>query len=133
MSEINVLRDIQEQMEYQQKRLKFYNEQAEFILPLQALMEEAEGNLNVTSYSIDLSVTGGMGLLYGLVERLEEYGYKPTKDLPEKTETYWFCRLQGADESYPSVYLAFSNNLCVRVQVGTRMEEVPVYEVKCSE
>ena len=132
---IQVLKDIQEQIQYQQNRLKFYNEQQEFIAPLQALMDEVEGSLSVSTYTVDLTVTGGMGKLYGLIERLGELGYTTGKELPENTETYWFARFEGVNQDvpYPTVYLSYSNNQCHRVKIGTEMKEVDVYEVRCHE
>lgn len=32
-----------------------------------------------------------------------------------------------------SVWLSFSSSVCVRVQVGTRTVEEPIYEIQCEE
>jgi hypothetical protein len=71
-----------------------------------------------------------VGDLLGLESILAGWGYRPTKELAQESTSYWSGYFE-ADEK-PRVWVSWSNRFCERVQVGTKTEEVPVYEVRCT-
>lgn len=68
-----------------------------------------------------------LGQVWGLFRR---HGYE-THSRPQKgdTEFYAFWECKG----HTKLFMHFSSTLCKRVQVGTEMKEVPVYQTQCGE
>lgn len=87
-------------------------------------------HLGSSSYSI--SVTGpraDLDVMFGILRR---HGLTPQSRPEEKTQYYsTFWRF---DDSFTEfLFVTFSSTSCKRVQVGTKMEEIPVYETVCEE
>lgn len=85
---------------------------------------------NLDNTWINLSFTGDgakLGEVWGLLRR---HGYK-TNCRPVKGETqfYAFWEREGAVQ----FFMCFSSSVCRRVQIGTEMKEVPIYETQCGE
>jgi hypothetical protein len=89
-------------------------------------------NLYLSSTSFDFSVTGSKAdyhIMYGILRR---HGLKPqTNAVLGDTGhcTFWVSET----DSNVRVWVSFSSTSCRRVQVGTKTEEVPVYETVCDE
>jgi len=68
-----------------------------------------------------------LGKVWGLFRR---HGYQ-THSRPKKGDTmfyaFWDCK------GHTQLFMNFSSTLCKRVQVGTEMKEVPVYQTQCGE
>lgn len=84
----------------------------------------------LTSGDINLSFTGNgakLGEVWGLLRR---YGYAPN-NRPKKGEssfhTHWY------KDGFSTIWMSFSSSVCRRVQVGTKTETVPIYEVQCGD
>jgi len=61
---------------------------------------------------------------------LRRNGYVPSeRPEPGKTSvtTFW------TQAEFPRFYMSFTSSVCKRVQVGTEMREVPIYETQCGE
>jgi hypothetical protein len=95
-----------------------------------------KAGVNVTDVGIDsssynISITGpraDLDVMFGILRRL---GMQPTSRPQEKTQyysTYW--TFEGTTDY---IFVMFSSTSCKRVQVGTKMEEVPVYDTVCEE
>ena len=88
-------------------------------------------DVGVDSSSYNISITGpraDLDVMFGILRRL---GLQPTSRPQEKTQyfsTYW--TFEGATDY---IFVMFSSTSCKRVQVGTKMEEVPVYDTVCEE
>jgi len=93
--------------------------------------------LNVTyvyvdSGSYNISVVGSradLDIMFGVLRRA---GLRPGRRPEEKNTyyaTFWYWDEIGSE----FVFVSFSSTSCKRVQVGTKMEEVPVYETICEE
>jgi hypothetical protein len=86
---------------------------------------------SVDSTSYNISITGpraDLDVMFGILRR---FGLQPSSRPEEKTQyysTYWTF-----NDSTDSVFVMFSSTSCRRVQVGTKMEEVPVYDTVCEE
>lgn len=84
----------------------------------------------LTSGDINLTFTGTgtkLGEVWGLLRR---NGYMPNSR-PEKGKssfhTHWY------KDGFSTLWMSFSSSVCRRVQVGTKTEVVPIYEVQCGE
>ncbi len=88
-------------------------------------------DVGVDSSSYNISITGpraDLDVMFGILRRL---GMQPTSRPQEKTQyysTYW--TFEGTTDY---IFVMFSSTSCKRVQVGTKMEEVPVYDTVCEE
>jgi hypothetical protein len=78
---------------------------------------------------IYLTGTGDKAKFLTLVRLHRKYGHKPTIPSKGATEACWFVNL-GPDVE---VFVRFTSTVCKRVKVGTKMEEVAVYETQCEE
>lgn len=128
-----ILENINDSIQYANKRLAQYLTHQEWIDELVAAMPaDSLQNVAVTSYSLDLSVIGKADTLSMVWRALRTRGWNTGKDKPEPGDSGWsgFWHKEGVEFQ---LWLSFTSTVCVRVQVGTRMEEVPVYEVRCHE
>ncbi len=88
-------------------------------------------DVGVDSSSYNISITGpraDLDVMFGILRRL---GLQPTSRPQEKTQyfsTYWTF-----EDTTDYIFVMFSSTSCKRVQVGTKMEEVPVYDTVCEE
>lgn len=68
-----------------------------------------------------------LGQVWGLFRR---HGFE-THSRPQKGDTtfyaFWTCK------GHANLFMNFSSTLCKRVQVGTELKEVPVYQTQCGE
>jgi hypothetical protein len=99
-------------------------------------LQRAGININhvyLDSSSYNVSVTGtrtDLDIMFGVLRRA---GLIPRSRPAEKQTDY--CAFWNWSDDVVDGYLwvSFSSTTCKRVQVGTRMEEVPVYETVCEE
>lgn len=96
-----------------------------------------KAGVNVTSVSVDstsynVNVTGpraDLDVMFGILRR---HGLQPQGRPEEKTQYYsTFWRFGEALGEF--LFVTFASTSCRRVQVGTKMEEVPVYDTVCEE
>jgi len=89
-------------------------------------------NVSVDSTSYNVSITGpraDLDVMFGILRRL---GLQPHSRPEEKTQYYsTFWKFDELMSEF--VFVTFSSTSCKRVQVGTKMEEVPVYDTVCEE
>jgi hypothetical protein len=84
-----------------------------------------------TADVVTCSISGDKHQLTEAVRKLRVAGFKTNEKPPAKGVTSWhpwFSRADGAN-----VYLSFTGTSCRRVQTGTKLVEVPVYETVCDE
>lgn len=80
--------------------------------------------------SIDISVSGDYMVLKAIFSAFLKAGYKPdSRPTEEKLSSFntYFTHPQRPLR----FYLYFSSTLCRRVKIGTKMQEVAVYETVC--
>lgn len=87
--------------------------------------------------SLDFRFTGTKDTLTEVIRVLRRHGYDST-DRPstEPFATYsafWhkYDEEKRMDPNYLSVWVWFTSSVCTMKQVGTKTQEVPVYEVVC--
>jgi len=95
-------------------------------------LEEAGYEVQLTRTGLDITGCGGKKKLEAAFKLLRRAGWEPTFRPTDKTTYYSSFFYNEAVEKY-RVYLSYSSDVCRRVQVGTRFEEVPIYEIQCSE
>lgn len=126
-----ILESINDSIQHANKRLSMYLEHQAWIDELvAAIPEDKLQNASVTTYSLDINVVGNGTDLSNVWRALRTRGWDTTKDKPEPGDTGWsgFWRKEGVEYQ---VYLNFASTVCRRVQVGTQMVEMPVYEIRC--
>lgn len=128
-------KQIDEQMEYIAAQARWWaNNSHHYESAIEDLvLIGAEVRLSFTG--IDVTMTGGKNELRLLFKFLRKNGFAPTHRPTEKDKSYWgaFFYKNLPDEDLKPLWVSFSSNVCKRVQVGTEMKEVPVYEVQCSD
>jgi hypothetical protein len=102
-----------------------------------------EVDFNRTDGCIDIRFTGDQGLMRKAWRAIRSYQFEPDNrpeaDKPLSSfSTFWRRKfLQGVkqdgspDQRDLRLWYYFSSNVCKTVQVGTKMVEQPIYEVKC--
>lgn len=90
------------------------------------------GHVYVDSCSYNVSITGtraDLDIMFGVLRRA---GLTPSSR-PQEKESYYSTFWHWENESSNYLWVSFSSSTCKRVQVGTKMEEVPVYETVCED
>ena len=89
--------------------------------------------INVTidtgSTSLDISYAGDKLVLQGIWKAFRKLGYKSAKR-PDESESQFTCYWDHP-ESDMRIWLRFSSTVCKRIKIGTKMEQVDVYETRC--
>jgi hypothetical protein len=87
--------------------------------------------VSIDSSSFNVSITGSradLDVMFGILRR---HGLQPARR-PEEKETYYGTFWYFGNESRAEyVFVSFSSTSCKRVQIGTEMKEIPVYETVC--
>jgi hypothetical protein len=89
-------------------------------------------NVSVDSTSYNISITGpraDLDVMFGILRR---FGLQP-KNRPEEKTQYYSTFWKFDELMSEFLFVTFSSTSCRRVQVGTKMEEVPVYDTVCEE
>ena len=97
---------------------------------------------NIGWRSFDLHISGDYEMLLRSMRILRSYGLNAEKRPAEGEAIYyamWESKFNEDDfdltvpEEYlhARIFLNFTSTQCERVKVGTRLEEVPVYETRC--
>lgn len=75
---------------------------------------------------LNFRIAGDKEKFLAIVRCHRRHGLRPS--MPEKgaTEANWIVYL----DNYP-VYVGFSSTVCKRVQIGTQLKEVPVFDTIC--
>lgn len=82
------------------------------------------------SGDMDVRLAGGKAELLEAVRIIRQAGFICSSDRPKAGDTTWtaYWRKPGVKVA---VYFSFSSTVCKRVQVGTKMEPMPIYETRC--
>jgi hypothetical protein len=81
---------------------------------------------------LHVSFTGDKHRLADVVRILRTNGLSTANEPPEPNSSSWSAWYYH-DDSEIAAFVYFTSSVCRRVQVGTRTEEVPVYETRCGE
>ena len=81
-----------------------------------------------------LSLSGSRADLTRLWRILREHQWTCIGERPTDNSSYWSGFFDRPDIAYkPRIYLSFSSTVCRRVKIGTRTQEVDVYETTCGD
>jgi hypothetical protein len=78
---------------------------------------------------VNLYVSGGADVLKEIFHAFRKLGYEPSSRPEAKPQSNFSCYFR--QDGKPTFYLSFSSTLCRRVKVGTKMQEIDVYETVC--
>lgn len=90
-----------------------------------------DAEFDVNPGSFEVSIRGRVGDLMGGVAILEENGFHGDNELPVEKVSYWSGNFYN--DAGLRIWFYWSSTTCQRVQVGTKMQEVAVYELRCSD
>ena len=83
-------------------------------------------------WSLDLYFSGDAAKLAAVVRVLRTRGWKTDAERPGSMATGWTGWFNHP-ECKAMIWLNFVSSVCRKVQVGTRVVEEPVYEIRCGE
>jgi len=123
--------NIQEQSKNVQKSASWYHTNKVEIGRVAVGLKKIEVTRAVLSLDcVDLSITGDRHTLKAIYAAFRKLGYepsdRPTKEHKPTFSCYWNHPVEDA-----KFWLYFTSNKCTRIKVGTKTEEVDVYEVVC--
>jgi hypothetical protein len=117
---------IKEQHDAIAARARRWIEVREELLPFCKDMVLLGADVSVDSMDINFRLSGDKDKFLKLVRLHRRHGFRPT--IPEKGETEATWRVNKDQVSF---WIHFASTVCRRVQVGTKTQEVPVYETQC--
>lgn len=124
--------DVDTNLNHAQKRCLLYAEHKEEIKQVARNLLEEEVTVigcSMDSNSIDLNISGDFAVLKAIFRAFRKAGWI-IEDAPKKAEPSFHTFIKRPDSEL-KWWLSFSSTICKRVQIGTEMKEVPVYEVQC--
>lgn len=144
--------DFAQDMEYLNRRIQEWHMNKESFYPVLSKLDPIADELNADKpkWETPLTVQGGSQLyirasgdgklLTKIVRALRTEGWVSETARPEKGASGWWATFQKRSTEpgnegrlYGRLELAFTSTVCKRVQVGTKMEEVPVFETQCDD
>jgi hypothetical protein len=91
---------------------------------------DVEPSFDLDNEYIMLQFAGDGAKLKQVWGLLRRNGYNTTLR-PQKGETQFLAFWERKDQA--QIFMYFTSTLCKRVQVGTEMKEVPIYETQCGD
>ena len=93
------------------------------------LTKASSARMDVDTEDINLYVSGATDTIKEIFRAFRKLGYEPSNRPEAKPQSSFTCYFRQLDK--PTFYLSFSSTLCKRVKVGTKTQEVDVYEIVC--
>jgi hypothetical protein len=112
------------------RRVALWKEKKEIFLPIVTKLAALEieprfdGDLNV-------SFAGDKHKLAAVFRILRLAGFATKSERPKANDSSWNGYFHNPD--YETIWVWFTSSVCRRVQTGTRIEEVPIYETVCGD
>lgn len=119
-----------EEMELRRKQ-RLWRDSREAVLPIVSAMVEIGAEPVMCANDVTFRLTGGKGKLVKAIRILRTGGYNSYSTKPRAGDTTWMGKFERPDSL--NLWLQFTSTACRRVQVGTKLQEVPVYEVVCGD
>lgn len=86
---------------------------------------------HITEY-ITVNCTGDAKKLAAVVRIFRISGFSSNADKPKKGDSTWYAFFDSP-ECPIRIWFAFTSSVCRRVQIGTKIAEIPIYETICGE
>jgi hypothetical protein len=114
----------------QEKREK-YEEYKDEIKHIARFLFEAEVDVQRATMcgSLDISVCGDFTVLKGAFSALRKAGYEP-KDRPQAADPTFSTYFSKPDGEF-KIWFHYTSTICTRKKIGTKMQEVAIYETVC--
>jgi len=100
-------------------------------------LDDVVGNLihtDIDGMSVDFSFSGDKNTLNAIFKAFRRNGYEPDNRPKEEPQEYfhtWFRKPGGDNAESLKFYVSFSSKMCTRTKIGTKTQEVDVFEVVC--
>lgn len=114
------------------KLATWWAEDGHYYTPIIEVLEAMGCDCRISMSGIDVSRSGNKKDLQAVFRAMRLAGFSPTHR-PEANDTYYSAFFYPLHEGIKPIWLSFSSTVCRRVQVGTELKEVPVYEIQCEE
>jgi hypothetical protein len=79
---------------------------------------------------VNIRGSGDKKMLVGAFRALRAAGFN-TSHRPAAKDSYYSTYF--THDTLKNIWFSFSSTVCQRVQIGTEMKEVPVFEIQCSD
>jgi len=127
-----IAEQLQQRMVDLAKQVGWWQTNKKELQPVIDQLEILGYTVEISGNSLDCSGAGDKQMLIATFKVMRGFGYEPTRRPSAKDAFYGsFWYLEGRHDN--AVWISFSSTVCKRVQVGTEMKEVPVYDIQCSE
>ncbi len=136
--EIEVIDENCVDLQLQEEQLKLAKKKAKWnsIRPRFAGIVNALHKLGVepkmSEYAVDICFSGDKEKLAAVMRILRTSGWKFTANRPKAGDSSWYAYFTHKDCD-TQIWFSFTSSVCRRVQVGTKMQEVPIYETICGD
>ena len=115
-----------------QQQATWWAEDGHYYIPILEVLEAMGCDCRISGSGIDVSRAGNKKDLQAVFRAMRLAGFAPNHR-PEAKDTHYSAFFYPLYEGIKPLWLSFSSTVCKRVQVGTELKEVPVYEVQCEE
>lgn len=133
MFDKNVAEKLVESQEHLTKEAAWYHRNKEEIAAVAEIFNESDitvTNARLGGQCVDLSIAGDSEVLKKVFTIFRNRGYAPSDRPDENDKTSFSCFFNHPDWEC-RFWLSFTSTVCHRVQVGTKMVEQPIYEIRC--
>lgn len=116
---------------WQQQRDLFMEYEADIVRFVKEvdLSKSSSARMQVDTNDVNLFVSGGTDVIKEVFRAFRKLGYEPSKRPQAKPQSNFTTYFK--QDGKPTFYLSFASTHCKRVKVGTKMEEVDIYETVC--
>jgi hypothetical protein len=93
------------------------------------LSTASSARMDCDTEDINFYVSGKTDVIKEIFRAFRKLGYEPSSRPEAKPQSSFTCYFH--QDGKPTFYLSFASTLCKRVKVGTKMQEVDIYETVC--
>ena len=127
---LNVEKILSDRIQYTMAKSVSWMENKIVYAKVAEMLEAAELEPEWTGKALEVVFAGSRAKLLEVWKILRADGWTPPPIRPEPKMTSYFGHWWKGEKS---LWFHFMSTTCLRTQVGTKMEEVPVYDVVCGE
>ena len=114
------------------KKKARWNGAKSILSPIAVAASKLEITPRLTGSGLEIYFSGDKDKLTKALRILRTAGFSTDADRPEAGKTEWYAWFHNPACSL-KIWFHFVSSVCKQVKVGTRMQEVDVYEVQCGE
>ncbi len=130
LSEIKAgIRDAKRSWKQQRRLFKEHEADITEVVEEIDLSKASSARMDCDTEDVNFYVSGKTDVLKEVFRTFRKLGYEPSSRPEAKPQSNFTCYFHK--DGKPTFYLSFSSTLCKRVKVGTKMQEVDIYETVC--